>query len=80
VLKHFVKVREEKFGAVIFDTKKEKVYVTNEIGKEILNLIKNGKTAEEIAQYLSHSYDEDPDIIKRDVLNFLEDLRKSNLM
>lgn len=80
MLKHFVKVREEKFGAVIFDTKKEKVYVTNEIGKEILNLIKNGKTAEEIAQHLSHSYNEDPAIIKRDVLNFLEDLRKSNLM
>lgn len=80
MLKHFVKVREEKFGAVIFDTKKEKVYVTNEIGKEILNLVKNGKTAEEIAQHLSHSYDEDPTIIKRDVLNFLEDLRKSNLM
>lgn len=80
MLKQSVKVREEKFGAVIFDTQKEKVYVTNEIGKDILKLIKNGKTLEEIVHHFSNFYNEDPSIIRRDVLNFLEELRKSKLI
>jgi len=80
VLKRFVKVREEKFGAVIFDTKKEKVYVTNETGRDILNLLKKGQTPEEIVRHLSNSYDEDPAIIRRDVFSFLEYLRNSDLI
>lgn len=80
MLKPCVKVREERFGAAIFDTEKEKVYVTNEIGKDILSLIKRGQNLEEIVHHLSNLYDEDPTIIRRDVLNFLEELRDSKLI
>ena len=34
----YTKVRNEKFGAVVFDTLNEKVFVTNESGDEILRL------------------------------------------
>jgi len=80
VLKSYVKIREEKFGAVIFDTQKEKVYVTNEIGKDILNLIKSGQTLDEIVDYLRNFYDEDPITIRRDVSKFFEELRNLKLI
>jgi hypothetical protein len=33
-----VKVRQEKFGSVMFETLREKIFVTNETGAEILRL------------------------------------------
>lgn len=79
-LQKHAKVRDEKFGAVIFDTQREKVYVTNDVGKEILKLIRNGQTLEEIVQHFTNLYDEEPSTIKHDVISFLEDLRNSKLL
>ncbi len=38
-----VKIRSEKFGTVIFETLTEKIFITNETGAEILQLIEQGK-------------------------------------
>ena len=46
--KKHVKIRDEKFGSVIFETLREKVYVTNETGSNILQLIKQGKDKQSI--------------------------------
>lgn len=76
----FVKVREEKFGSVVFDTLKEKVYVTNDVGGQILKLIEQGKTQDEIIEALKGLYSEEPFKIESDMLTFIEELKKSNLV
>lgn len=70
----FVKLRKEKFGSVVFDTLKEKVYVTNETAGEILNLIKQGKTKEEIIDALKENYRCDAGTIEKEVSGFLQEL------
>lgn len=79
-LAEHVKVREEKFGSVIFDTLKEKVYVTNETGKDILVLLKEGNTTEEIIDSLAEKYNEDKALMKRDVKDFIDALLKNRLV
>ena len=34
------KIRKEKFGTVVFDTLTEKIFITDTVGTEILQLIK----------------------------------------
>lgn len=76
----FVKVREEKFGSVVFDTLKEKVYVTNDIGGQILKLIEQEKTQDEMIEALKDLYAEDTSKIEADALSFIEELKKNNLL
>ncbi len=79
-IKEFVKIREERFGAVIFDTLSEKVFVTNETGKDILNLLKEGKSKEEIIDILEKKYESQNNEIKIDVNEFIEQLEKNNII
>ena len=75
-----VKIREEKFGAVVFETLKEKVFVTNETGKDILNLLQEGKAAEEIINSLADLYAVKPEEIKDDVLGFVGLLKEKGIL
>ncbi|MDP2938913.1 MAG: PqqD family protein [Candidatus Omnitrophota bacterium] len=75
-----VKIREEKFGAVVFETLKEKVFVTNETGKNILNLLKEGKSVEEIINSLADLYAVEPEDIKDDVLGFVGLLKEKGIL
>ena len=76
-----VRVREEKFGSVIFETLKEKVFVTNETGSSILRLLKEGKSPEEIISILDESYDSEPQkVIRDEVTGFISSLRENNLL
>lgn len=76
-----VRVREEKFGSVIFETLKEKVFVTNETGSSILKLLKEGKSPEEIISILDELYDSEPQKVVRDeVTDFISSLRENNLL
>lgn len=76
----FVKIREEKFGAVIFDTLREKVYITNQTGKEILRLLQEGKSKQEIIQILSESYEYDPLQLQQEVIDFISELEEKNIL
>lgn len=76
----FIKTRSEKFGSVIFDTLKEKVYVTNTTGSDILKLLKENKTEEEIISTLKNSYQDETWKIKNDVVLFLEGLKINNIL
>ena len=80
VFTEHVKIREEKFGAVVFETLKEKVFVTNETGKDILNLLKEGKTAEEIINSLADLYAVKPEDIKDDVSGFVGLLKEKGIL
>lgn len=75
-----VKIRDEKCGAVMFDTLKEKVFVTNDTGRAILRLLERGETTEDIATLLSKTYDLESDEIKNDVKAFIGELREKALL
>lgn len=77
----YVKVREEKFGSVIFETLKEKVFVTNDTGKEILGLLQGGNSAQESIEILSKAYpNQNRDTIKKDVEDFVAALKEKNII
>lgn len=75
-----VKIREEKFGSVIFETLKEKIFITNNAGKDILNLLQKGHSQEEVADILSNTYSNEDGYLKNDVINFIEQLKENNII
>lgn len=78
--KEYVKIRPEKFGSVIFDTLREKIFVSNPTGARILSLIEDGKSQEEIEEALGKEYNAPFIEIKTSLESFLADLRESNLL
>ena len=74
------KVRKEKFGMVVFDTLTEKIFITGEIGGEILQLIEQGKDLPEIVSELNESFDGDRQIIEKDVIEFTNQLKSNNII
>lgn len=76
-----VKWRSEKFGAVLFDTLNEKVFVTNATGNGILQLLADGLDEAAVSERLGEEYsDADGDQIRSEVSGFLEDLRTRGLV
>lgn len=75
-----VKIREEKFGAVIFETLRGKIFVTNETGKDILRLLNKGHASGEIVEILSKIYKADTDDIKEDVAVFINQLKNNYII
>ena len=74
------KIRKEKFGTVVFDTLTEKIFVTDQIGGEILQLIEQGKDLPEIVSVLGENYDGDKQEIEKDVVEFMEQLSSNNIV
>ena len=74
-----VKIREEKFGAVVFETLREKVFVANETGRDILNLMTKGYSEGKIIEALAKEYSVEVARIKEDVLNFISQLKNNNI-
>lgn len=79
-LKKRIKLKEEKFGVVVFDTETEKVFVTNNIGKEIIEKLKEGKNLNQIVDELVKEYEGDSEQIRKDVNEFIEQLKKMDLV
>ncbi len=79
-LEKHVQVRQEKFGAVVFETLREKVFVANETAAEIFRLHQEGKSAEQIIDELAQNYDADPATIKADVDEFMAALKANGLV
>ena len=74
------KIRKEKFGTVVFDTLTEKIFITDQIGGEILELIEQGKDLPEILSVLGNSYDGDEQMIEKDVVEFTDQLKPNNIV
>lgn len=79
VFPKYVKVRQERFGAVVFDTLREKVFVSNPTGADILRLLGEEKSIGDICEELSQSYDGNPTQLKAEVNNFIDKLREREL-
>ena len=76
----YTKVRNEKFGAVIFDTLNEKVYVTNQSGDKILRLVADGLDLPAIVASLRDEYGEESPEMEADVAEFIDGLRSAGLL
>jgi|ETNmetMinimDraft_26_1059896.scaffolds.fasta_scaffold05115_2 hypothetical protein len=76
----YVKMRYEKFGAVVFDTLSEKVYITNDSGKEILSLMDEGLSASAIAERLARKHEEATSEMQNDVAEFIDGLQSAGLL
>ncbi len=74
------KIRKEKFGTVVFDTLTEKIFITGEIGSEILQLIEQGKHLPEIVSELGEIFDGDSQSIEKDVIEFTDQLKSNNII
>ena len=74
------KIRKEKFGAVVFDTLTEKIFITDEIGSDILQLVKQGMDVPEIVSTLAASYDGDPEAMEKDIAEFAEQLKSNKII
>ena len=79
-LTEHTKIRNEKFGTVVFDTLTEKIFITDPVGSEILKLIKQGKDLAEIVSTLSETFDADTESIEKDVIEFTDQLKASNII
>jgi hypothetical protein len=75
-----VRFREERFGAVLFDTLREKVFVTNRQGGDILKHLLGGKSQEEIVDALVQTYSAPREQIASDVSSFVSQLLEKNLL
>lgn len=83
-LTKYVKTRQEKFGMVIFETLKEKIFVANDTGREILRLIEEGNALEHIIKKLETEYANDNMTgernIKTDVIDFINKLEQEGIL
>lgn len=79
-LTEHTKIRREKFGTVVFDTLTEKIFITDEIGSEILKLIEQGKDMPEIVSELSKLFDSDAQDIEKDVIEFTDELKSNSII
>ncbi len=74
-----VKLRHEKKGSVLFDTLREKVFVTDEIGGKIAQMILDGVSEDDWVGTLCQEFDADEETVKRDVTAFVECLEQNGL-
>ncbi len=74
-----VKIRNEKFGTVIFETLTEKIFIANETGGKILQLIDQGRDAPQIIDELQNSY-ADNQKVEKDVANFIDRLKQNDFI
>jgi len=79
-LTEHTKLRKEKFGTVVFDTLTEKIFVTDEIGAEILQLIEEGKNSSQVISELGKNFDGDKQMIEKDVIEFIDQLKSNNII
>ena len=79
-LTEHTKIRKEKFGTVVFDTMTEKIFITDQVGSEILQLIKQGKNLPQIISELGEIFDGDRQSIEKDVIEFTNQLKTSNII
>lgn len=73
------KIRNEKFGTVIFETLSEKIFITNEAGAKILQLIGEGRDLPQIVEELDKIYLEDGEI-EKDTTDFINCLKENNFI
>ena len=79
-LAKYVKFREEKFGAVLFETRSEKVFTLNPTATAVVREIQAGGDEGAITARLKERFDDRDGAIEREVAAFIADLRQRGLV
>jgi PqqD family protein of HPr-rel-A system len=79
-LAKYVKFREEKFGAVLFETRSEKVYTLNPTAAAVVREIVAGRNEREIVSTLKEHFDDTGGAVEDEVRAFIADLRDKGLL
>ncbi len=76
----FVKFREEKFGAVLFETRSEKVYTLSPTGAAVVREILSGADAATLVERLQEKYEDATGNMSQEALGFLSQLKEKGLI
>lgn len=75
-----VKIRQERFGVIVFDKEREMFFVADEVGQDVLATMQITQTIDEAVEQLSQKYEAPREVIRQDVLSFVEELRQAKLI
>jgi len=76
----FVKFREEKFGAVLFETRSEKVYTLSQTGAAVVREVLAGADAKSLIDNLKVKYDDKTGKMETEAIAFLAQLKEKGLV
>ncbi len=76
----FVKFREEKFGAVLFETRSEKVYTLSPTGAAVVREIISGADSSSLVGKLKEKYEDAAGNMEKEAVGFLTDLKGKGLI
>lgn len=76
----FVKFREEKFGAVLFETRSEKVYTLSRTGAAVVKEVIAGADAAGVVENLKNKYEDAGGKIAAEATAFLQQLKEKGLV
>jgi hypothetical protein len=76
----FVKFREEKFGAVLFETRSEKVYTLSPTGAAVVRAVIAGATAADLVSKLKEKFEDPTGKMAGEATTFLAQLREKGLV
>lgn len=76
----FVKFREEKFGAVLFETRSEKVYTLSPTGAAVVREVIAGADAQTAVDNLKVKYDDKSGQMAADATAFIAQLKEKGLV
>lgn len=76
----FVKFREEKFGAVLFETRSEKVYTLSPTGAAVVRAIVSGATSADLPAKLQEKYEDPSGTMTAEAAAFLSQLKEKGLI
>ncbi len=64
----------------IFDPSTGQTFTTNETGLDIIRLLKEGRSVEEILEFIGEQYDGERDVIFKDTTQFLAQMKTYRLI
>lgn len=76
----FVKFREEKFGAVLFETRSEKVYTLNPAGAAVIREIVSGVDSASLLGRLKEKYEDSGGNLEKEAASFLTEIKAKGLI
>ena len=76
----FVKFREEKFGAVLFETRSEKVYTLSPTGAAVVREVLTGVDAKTLMENLKSKYEDSSGKMEKEAQEFLSQLKGKGLL
>lgn len=79
-LAKYVKFREEKFGAVLFETRTEKVFTLNPTAAAVVRELEAGRDESSIVAILKERFNDIDGAVEREVVAFIADLRDKGLL